>query len=82
MPTQPVFVTYVFLLDERAGELASHDPGEHLESFREITISELPALADALQHAPDVYSDEIKGNWRDWGEFRAVVHRVVYDFLS
>lgn len=81
-PTQPVFVTYAFLLDEQGGELASHDPNERLESFREITVSDLPALAEALHHAPDAYSEDIAGNWRDWGEFRAVIHQVVYDLLS
>jgi hypothetical protein len=30
---------------------------------------------------PDVYHPEVGGSWRDWGRFRAVVHRVVYELL-
>ena len=26
--------------------------------------------------------DEVQGSWADWGRFRAVVHRVVYEALT
>ena len=45
-------------------------------------IGELPALADTLASVPDQQSDEIGGSWRDWGNFRAVVHRVVHELLA
>ncbi len=72
------FATFAFLLDETGGTLASNDPAERVAAFREATVSELPALAAALERAPDVYDAEIDGSWRDWGTYRAVVHRVVY----
>ena len=76
------FATFAFLLDAPHGEPVVHDPHERLESFREIAPAELPALAATLEAAPDEHSDEIDGNWRDWGVFRAVAHRVVYELLA
>ena len=76
------FATFVFLLDAPRGAPLVSDPHERLEAFREVAVAALPALAAALEAAPDVHSDEIDGNWRDWGVFRAVAHRVVYDLLS
>lgn len=76
------FATFAFLLDECGGELGSRDPHERLGAFREIDVSELPALAATLEAAPDRWDAEICGNWRDWGRFRAIVHRVVYEVLT
>jgi ADP-ribose pyrophosphatase YjhB (NUDIX family) len=81
LPDQ-VFSSFAFLLDERGGTLAPQDPGERLESFREVALADLPALAETLERVTDSYSDEIEGRWRDWGVFRAVVHRVVYELLA
>ncbi len=76
------FATFAFLLDERGGELGSHDPHERLGAFRDIDVHDLPSLAATLEAAPDRYDREIGGNWRAWGRFRAVVHRVVYEALT
>jgi len=76
------FATFAFLLDERGGELGSRDPHERIAAFREIDVAELPLLAATLEAAPDRFDDEIGGNWREWGRFRAIVHRVVYQALS
>jgi 8-oxo-dGTP pyrophosphatase MutT (NUDIX family) len=76
------FATFVFLLDAPEGEPLVSDPHERLEAFREIAVADLPALAATLEAAPDEQSDQIDGNWRDWGVFRAVTHRVVYDLLA
>jgi ADP-ribose pyrophosphatase YjhB (NUDIX family) len=76
------FATFAFLLDECGGELGSRDPHERLGAFRDIDVSELPALAATLAAAPDRLDDEIGGNWRDWGRFRAIVHRVVFEVLT
>jgi NAD+ diphosphatase len=76
------FATFAFLLDERGGELGSRDPHERIAAFREIEVAELPLLAATLEAAPDRFDDEIGGNWREWGRFRAIVHRVVYQALS
>jgi 8-oxo-dGTP pyrophosphatase MutT (NUDIX family) len=76
------FASFVFLLDEVGGILHPQDAGERIGSFREIAVAELPSLAEALEHAPDTFDPEIEGSWRDWGHFRAVSHRVVYDALG
>ncbi len=77
----PAFATFAFLVDELGGTLAAQDQAERIGAFRDLPVAELPALAEALAAAPDEHSDEIGGSWRDWGNFRAVVHRVVYDLL-
>ena len=75
------FATFAFLLDEIGGALECADPGERLESFREIDVDELPALADFLDALAATPSAEIGGRWRDWGRFRAVIHRAVWQAL-
>ncbi len=81
LPT-PAFATFAFLVDELGGTLAAQDEAERIGAFRDLPVAELPALADTLAAAPDEYSDEIGGSWRDWGQFRAVAHRVVYELLA
>ncbi len=75
------FHTFAFLLEEIGGRLYCADPGERLDQFREIAIDELPRLADQLDALDAGHDPEIHGRWRDWGRFRAVVHRVVYKQL-
>src|SRR4051812_34863038 len=43
------FATFAFLLDETGGTLQAHDPGERIESFRELAVADLPALATTLE---------------------------------
>ncbi|MBC8075914.1 MAG: NUDIX domain-containing protein [Chloroflexales bacterium] len=83
-PSAPpcAFATFAFLLDAPHGEPHVSDPHERLESFRAVALADLPSLAATLEQAPNEHSDEIGGSWRDWGVFRAVVHRVVYDLLN
>jgi 8-oxo-dGTP pyrophosphatase MutT (NUDIX family) len=76
------FVTFAFLLDEVGGALGAHDDAERIAAYREVAVAELPAVAAALEQAPDERHPDIEGSWRDWGRFRAVVHRVVYEALS
>lgn len=76
------FATFVFLLDELGGTLAAHDEDERIGAFRELAVSELADLADTLAQLPDEYDEQIAGRWHDWGRFRAVVHRVVYEQLK
>jgi NAD+ diphosphatase len=76
------FATFAFLLDECGGELGSRDLHERIAAFREIEVAELPLLAATLEAAPDRFDAAIGGNWREWGRFRAIVHRVVYQALS
>ena len=79
---QLAFATFAFLLDEVGGMLGVQDESEQIGAFRELATDELPALADLLAQAPDERDERIAGSWRDWGRFRAVVHRVVYEALA
>jgi 8-oxo-dGTP pyrophosphatase MutT (NUDIX family) len=75
------FYTFALLLDEIGGTLQCADPHERLDEFREITIDDLPRIADQLDSLGQGFDPEINGRWRDWGRFRAVIHRVVYESL-
>ena len=82
-PAKPAsFTTFAFLLDETGGTLQCLDAGERLGEFREIAVEELPALAGYLDSLAAEPSSEIHGKWRDWGRFRAVIHRAVYTALT
>jgi len=79
--TSPVFYTFAFLLDEVGGTLGTLDEAERVEAFYEVEPRSLPELATRLEQVEDIYSTEIDGRWRDWGYFRAVIHRVVWEAL-
>lgn len=76
------FYTFAFLLDELGGVLACYDPDERVEDFREVRVDELLLLADRLDRLGEQFDREIHGRWHDWGRFRAVIHRVVYETLA
>lgn len=78
----PVFHTFAFLLDETGGNLAARDPAERIADFRAVLPADLPTLALGLETVADNFDSEINGNWRNWGRFRAVVHREVYAALT
>jgi 8-oxo-dGTP pyrophosphatase MutT (NUDIX family) len=80
--TQPLFYTFAFLLDEVSGTLGAIDETERVEAFREIEPTELPTVAEFLEAVKDEYSDEIAGRWEDWGHFRAVIQRAVWEALQ
>lgn len=75
------FYTFAFLLDEVSGTLGTIDKNERVEAFREIESHELPVMADYLEGLSTTYSEEISGTWGDWGQFRAVIHRLVWEAL-
>ncbi len=77
----PIFYTFAFLLDEVSGTLGVLDETERVEAFREVSVEDLPKMADTLRHIQHEPSREIGGNWHDWGEFRAAVHDAVYAAL-
>lgn len=81
-PPNRAFYSFAFLLAEVGGELLVADPAERVDLFAERAPHELPALADVLDHLADRNDPEIGGNWRAWGRFRAVVHRVVAEALA
>lgn len=69
------FTSYLYLLDELGGSLAARDSGEAITGYREVNLSELEELADALE--------ALRGSdWADWGRFRAAAHRVAVELLG
>jgi 8-oxo-dGTP pyrophosphatase MutT (NUDIX family) len=81
-PTPPVFYTFAFLLDETGGTLSTIDEDERIEGFREIEVDDLPARAAYFDGLREQYSEAIEGDWGDWGRFRSVIHRLVWQALS
>lgn len=81
---KPAFYTFAFLLDETDGTLEVLDDEEQVEGFREIAPAQLPQVADYLEQLKTQghYSAAIDGSWGDWGEFRAVIHRKVWEALQ
>jgi ADP-ribose pyrophosphatase YjhB (NUDIX family) len=77
-----VFSTFAFLVDEAGGDLASADPHEQLAAFGAVDPSELARMATTLEQLPDGFDARLGGSWRDWGRFRAVVHRAVAEALA
>lgn len=77
-----VFRTFAFLLDEIGGQLRSADPHEELEAFGTVSAGTLEAMARTLESLPDEFDGRLGGSWRDWGRFRAVVHRAVAEALA
>jgi len=78
---QPVFYTFAFLLDEISGTLETIDEGEQVEAFHEIATHELPQLAEYLDQLSP-HSHENDDYWSNWGKFRAVIHRIVWEALT
>lgn len=77
----PVFHTFAFLLDETGGTLGVLDEKEQIEEYIEVDPAELSRVADRLASLPETDRGAV-GSWRDWGRFRAVVHRAVREALS
>jgi ADP-ribose pyrophosphatase YjhB (NUDIX family) len=71
--TMPFF-SYVFLVRGTRGEPAPQDEEEHILSFRQVPVAELPAVAASLR--------ALEEDWRDWGEFRAIAHDFVVEMMG
>ena len=78
---EPVFHTFAFLLEETGGTLGAQDPSELIEEYIEIDPAELPQVAERLEALPESDRGRV-GSWRDWGKFRAIVHRTVHEALT
>jgi NAD+ diphosphatase len=76
------FASFVFLLDELGGRLQVRDPEEQHAAFYEALPAELPEFEQRLASLAAGFDPAIGGAWRDWGRFRAVVHRVVHELLE
>jgi ADP-ribose pyrophosphatase YjhB (NUDIX family) len=68
------YPSYSFLLREVAGDLRSQDPHERIAAFSEVPFSELPSVARELENVP--------ASWRDWGQFRAIPHRLAAELMG
>ena len=78
----PLFHTFAFLLEEQGGVLETIDQSEQIEDWREGTVAELPRVAGFLEDLQAQGTADIGGDWRAWGRFRAVAHRVVHQALT
>ncbi|HUQ41398.1 MAG TPA: NUDIX hydrolase [Candidatus Limnocylindrales bacterium] len=81
-PAPPLFHTFAFLLEETGGTLGALDASEQLEDWREIDVADLISVAEFLEDLRSSGARDIGGDWRAWGRFRAVVHRVVHGALT
>jgi len=77
----PLFHTFAFLEDETGGDFHTKDLEEQIEEWIEVEPASLGDVADRLDRIASKPSQEIGGDWADWGHFRAIVHRVVYEEL-
>jgi 8-oxo-dGTP pyrophosphatase MutT (NUDIX family) len=67
------FATYPFLVRmPNEAELDPQDPDEMIAGWRWLAPQELDSVADYLENVADI--DPI---WRDWGRYRAIIHRFV-----
>lgn len=78
---RPAFYTFAFLLNEVSGTLGAIDEDEQVEAFREILPAQLLVLADNLEHLKVQYGVGTTDDWGEWGQFRAVIHRLVSEML-
>ena len=77
----PLFHTFAVLLDEVGGRFHTSDLDERIEEWIEVEPAALGEVADRLDRIASMPSEEIGGDWADWGHFRAIVHRVVHEEL-
>ncbi|MCS7068896.1 MAG: NUDIX hydrolase [Meiothermus sp.] len=76
-----LFHSYVFLLAS-GGHPKPQDHLEQISDFQEVAATGLLAIAEKLEGLPPDFSPELKATWADWGQFRAVVHRVAAQTLA
>lgn len=76
------FSTFAFLLDAVNDTLRPIDPEEQIDTYKEIPQDTLLSIADQLDSLPNEYSAELRTTWREWGQFRAMIHRAVWDALE
>ena len=74
----------IFLAEVREQPAALLTLLEQLDAFVAAgrACAERKPTAVRLESMPDQYDERIEGSWRDWGRFRAVVHRDVREALS
>jgi len=68
------FASYVFLIRGAGDKLTPQDKEEHITSFQPVPLAELSVVANRLRG--------LEGDWRDWGEFRAIAHDFVAEMMG
>ncbi len=68
------FTSCLLLVAEKSGVLQCNDRDEAISDYREVSLAEIGALGNDLEALP--------ADWRDWGRFRAVCHRVAVEILT
>lgn len=69
-----MFYSYIFILEEIGGKLLEDASDDEISAVREVDVDELGEIAENLK--------EIKGKWRDWGQFRYVTTNAVVKHLK
>ena len=68
------YPSYSFLLREVSGELRTADQDERISGFSQVALKDLGQVAAALEG--------LTGEWREWGKFRAIPHRLAEQALA
>jgi ADP-ribose pyrophosphatase YjhB (NUDIX family) len=69
-----MFYSYIFIMKETGGKLLEDAEDDEISEVREVDLEGLRQTAARLA--------DIKGSWGDWGRFRHITTKKVYDFLS
>ncbi|MGQ9516555.1 MAG: NUDIX hydrolase [Anaerolineae bacterium] len=64
------FSSFVFRFETGTAEPHPQDSGENICSFQRVPPAQLDAVANALKN--------LRGQWQDWGHFRAIAHEFVH----
>jgi 8-oxo-dGTP pyrophosphatase MutT (NUDIX family) len=68
------FVSYVFLTFPINGLPHPTDPDEAITNFRAVPVEDLAAVTQKLR--------SLKGDFADWGTFRAIAHQLTWEKLT
>lgn len=68
------YPSYCFLLREVSGELKTSDQDERISAFAQVPFEDLCRVAASLEG--------LSGEWREWGKFRAIPHRLVAEAMG
>lgn len=68
------YTSHVVAGSESSGIPGPIDASEHISDYREVTASELLAIADHLR--------SLLGRWEGFGKFRATAHDIVAEYME
>lgn len=68
------YPSYLFLLRAVGGILKTMDKDERITAFTTVPMLDLFSVAERLENLPP--------DWHDWGQFRALPHRVAAELLQ